>query len=174
MEKSATAARSDVEIREEAYRAWKECGTDVPRTVRELKKQGHTLDGKTIRAWRDRYGWKERVGTDESAPRAAKEEHNAARLIADLETQKARYERFFQSLGDEGIDVQATYAYTSLVRAIADIRKKLAEKPDLYAMAPIVMDEFVKFIKGKGTEKDKVIQEGVFELIDRFFEEIEA
>ena len=97
---------------------------------------------------------------------------NSARLIEDLEAQKARYERFFASLGEEVIDNQATYAYTSLVKAIADARKRAAEKPDLYAMAPLVMEEFVKFIKGEDHEKDKSVQRKIFDLIDRFFEQL--
>ena len=97
---------------------------------------------------------------------------HAARLIADLEAQKARYEKFFQSLGEDVIDNQATYAYTSLVKAIADVRKRAAEKPDLYAMVPTVMEEFVKFIKAEDMEKDRTVQEKVFDLIDRFFEQL--
>jgi len=95
---------------------------------------------------------------------------HSARLIEDLEAQKARYERFFASLNEEVIDNQATYAYTSLVKAIADVRKRASEKPDLYAMAPMVMEEFVKFIKAEDREPDKAVQRKVFDLIDRFFE----
>lgn len=99
---------------------------------------------------------------------------HSARLIEDLEAQKARYERFFASLGEEVIDNQATYAYTSLVKAIADVRKRAAEKPDLYAMAPMVMEEFVKFIKADDTENKISVREKVFDLIDRFFEVISS
>jgi hypothetical protein len=114
-----------------------------------------------------------RASRRESEVRRTKEMtgDHAARLIADLEAQKTRYERFFESLGPDVIDNQATYAYTSLVKAIADVRKRAAEKPDLYAMVPTVMEEFVKFIKAEGTEKDKAMREEVFDLIDCFFEE---
>jgi hypothetical protein len=97
---------------------------------------------------------------------------HSVRLIADLEAQKTRYERFFESLGPEVIDNQATYAYTSLVKAIADVRKRAAEKPDLYAMVPTVMEEFVKFIKAEDMEESKLVRERIFDLIDRFFEQL--
>ena len=97
---------------------------------------------------------------------------HAARLIADLEAQKTRYERFFESLGPDVIDNQATYAYTSLVKTITDVRKRVAEKPDLYAMAPTVMEEFVKFIKAQDMEENRAEQEKVFDFIDRFFEQL--
>lgn len=97
---------------------------------------------------------------------------HAARLIADLEAQKERYEGFFESLGHDVVDNQATYAYTSLVKTIADVRKKAAEKPDLYAMAPTVMEEFVRFIKAEEMEESKLVREKVFDLIDRFFEQV--
>jgi len=115
-----------------------------------------------------------RVSRGKPGPERVKETggDHAAQLIADLEGQKVRYERFFESLGEEVIDNQATYAYTSLVKAIADIRKRAAEKPDLYAMAPTVMEEFVKFVKAEDPESDKAVQRKVFDLIDRFFERL--
>ena len=112
-----------------------------------------------------------RKKTGERGTKGAAVDHSA-RLIEDLEAQKARYERFFQSLGEEVIDNQATYAYTSLVKAIADVRKRASEKPDLYAMAPTVMEEFVKFIKAEDRESDNAAQRKVFDLIDRFFERL--
>jgi len=95
---------------------------------------------------------------------------HSARLIEDLEAQKVRYERFFESLGEEVVDNQATYAYTSLVKTIADVRKRSTERPDLYAMAPTVMEEFVKFIKAEDTGQEITVRKKIFDLIDRFFE----
>ena len=160
---------------ETAYRTWRKCGQNVELTLRELAKQGYPITKPTIYEWVERYAWKER------ATRAEAEEQKAAdtaridatdKLISDLEKQKAKYDRFFESLGECGVDNQATYAYTTLVKTIAEIRKKASEKPDIYAMAPVVMDEFVKFIKAKATEKEKAAEDTIFNLIDRFFEEV--
>ncbi|MDR2018557.1 MAG: hypothetical protein LBQ00_06780 [Syntrophobacterales bacterium] len=160
---------------EAAYQTWRRSGQNVEMTLRELAKQGYTISKPTIYEWTEKYGWKDR------ATRAEIKEKEIAdvaaidatdQLIADLEKQKAKYDRFFDTLGDCGVDNQATYAYTALVKTISEVRKKASEKPDLYAMTPMVMDEFVKFIKAKATEKEKAVQETVFDLIDRFFEEV--
>ncbi len=166
-------------VREEAYRIWLSSGKDMAKTVRELEKKCLPVARRTVAAWRDRYGWRDRAPAIKEEPEEARTD-DAARLIADLEKQKARYDSFFDSLGEAGIDNQATYAYTTLVKTIAEVRKKAAEKPDLYAMTPVVMDEFVKFIKGKASKgsgspgglNGKDLTALVFDLIDRFFEEV--
>lgn len=161
------------EVREEAYRVWRECGQNYELTARELKKRGYLITRPTLYDWAEKYSWKERATRAETEEQKVKDTENIdknAQLIADLEKQKAKYEKFFDGLGEVGIDTQATYAYTSLVKTIADIRKKASEKPDLYAMAPVVMDAFVKFVKN--TVSDKAHQDIVFDLVDRFFEEV--
>jgi hypothetical protein len=174
-----TRIAHNTETREEAYRTWKASGQNVDRALKELKKGGFVLCRETLSAWRDRYAWKERAAGAEAREGKQKDGNadDTIRLIADLESQKARYERFFQSLDETGIDNQATYAYTGLVKAIADIRKKAAERPDLYAMAPLVMDEFVRFIKARTPPGSEAAEEArareiVFDLIDGFFEEL--
>jgi hypothetical protein len=160
------------EIKEMVYRVWRDCAQNAIETTRELKKKGFALNKATVLRWRLRGNWAERAERDAAEEKIRKEAitDNPARLIADLEAQKSRYDRFFDSLGEDGVDVQATYAYTTLVKTIADVRKKAAAKPDLYAMTPVVMDEFVKFIKS--TIGDKSIRDAVFSVIDRFFDEV--
>ena len=70
------------------------------------------------------------------------------------------------------MDNPATYAYAMLVKTIAEVKKKAALKPDLYAITPVVMDRFVRFIKAHATEKERAVQHALFDLIDRFFEEV--
>ena len=167
------------EVREEAHRTWLSSGKNMRKTVRELERKGLPVSRRTVTNWMDRYGWKDCAPAAEKEPKEIPA-NDTARLIADLERQKARYDSFFESLGDTGIDNQATYAYTTLVKTIAEVRKKGTEKPDLYAMTPVVMDEFVKFIKradlkapvGSGGLDRKDIVAAVFDLIDRFFEEV--
>jgi hypothetical protein len=162
------------EVREEAYCAWRSCAGSAGKTVRALKEKGIGVDAKSVCRWRDKYGWNERArreDVEEKIRGGTPEQDDAARLIADLEAKKARYDRFFEGLGENGIDVRATYAYTALVKTIADIRQKAARKPDLYAMTPIVMEGFVRFIKASNVGAG--VRDGVFDLIDRFFDEIE-
>lgn len=92
------------------------------------------------------------------------------KILLDLKKQKGRYDRFFDTLAENQIDTQATYAYNSLCKTISDIQKDLDMKADIYRLAPPVMDAFVKFIKK--TVKEQSTQEMVFGLIDRFFDEV--
>lgn len=165
--------------REEAYRTWRACGRNIVRTVRELEKNGLHLDRRTIYTWIDTFSWKNRLADTGAAEQGVKDPspNDAARLIADLERQKEKYDRFFETLGESTVDNQATYAYTTLVRAIAETRKKAAEKPDLYAMTPVVMDAFVTFVKAQGPQAMPgagtiSVEDIIFDLIDRFFEEV--
>lgn len=167
------------EAKERAYQAWRRCDRNMAKTHLELRNEGLCINRNTIYCWIRDYGWTDRVEKECAEEKIIREKgtDNSVRLIADLEAQKTRYDRFFESLGEKGIDVQATYAYTTLVKTIADVRKKAAAKPDLYAMAPVVMDEFVKFVKthkpaNPEAGKPVNIERAVFDLIDRFFEEI--
>jgi hypothetical protein len=57
------------------------------------------------------------------------------------------------------------------VKALADVHKKTDPKPDVYAMSPVVMEEFVRFIHATKTP-DKALVNQIFGLIDRFLDEI--
>ncbi len=173
-------ARFDDQSKQKAYNLWRKWGHNIEATVREMGKEGVPVTRQTIYLWMHRYRWKERAAGADNAERVARggpDREGNTDLVASLEVQKAKYDRFFQSLGEEGIDVQATYAYTTLIKAIADARKKASAKPDLYSMAPVVMDEFVRFIKGhapvgSSAGESAGVEQAVFDLIDRFFEEI--
>jgi hypothetical protein len=87
-----------------------------------------------------------------------------------LKRERKRYEGFFGTLGPTAIDVQATYAYTALVKAIADVHKKM--DPHVYSAAAVAMEVFVNSIRARGETLDKAFVRQVFELTDDFFEEI--
>lgn len=92
------------------------------------------------------------------------------KMLLDLMKRKQAYDRYFEKQPDDQIDNQATYAYAGLCQKISEIQKDLDARPDLYRMAPVVMDEFVKFVKK--TVKEQPTQETIFGLIDRFFDEV--
>ncbi len=73
-------------------------------------------------------------------------------------------------VGQELLAVPLPEMVLKLALGIADAQKALDEKPDLYRMAPVVMDEFVRFVKK--TVKEQASQEMIFGLIDRFFDEV--
>jgi hypothetical protein len=51
------------------------------------------------------------------------------------------------------IDVQATYACTALVKAIADVHKKM--EPDVHSTAAVAMEVFVNSIPARGETLNK-------------------
>ena len=157
----------DEDTAEKAYLGWKECGYNARKAARRLAAEGLVIHRNTISAWRDRCGWKTRAMREQKEGTTVKDDTG---LIAGLEAQRKRYEGFFETLGPAVIDVQATYAYTAVVKAIADVHKKM--ESDTYAASPVVMEAFVKSIRARGETLDKAFVHQVFNLIDNFFEEI--
>ncbi len=117
------------ENRELAFKTWRECGENIELTIRTLKdKHALPVTKPTLYAWMEKFGWKER------ATRAQVEEQHAqdavvsseGKILTDLERQRQKYERYFDSLGERAVDPNATYAYNSLTKTIVDIKTKTA------------------------------------------------
>ncbi len=160
------------ESRELAFRCYQKCGGNVEATLRELEKEGLKLSKPTFYDWMQKFNFKERLKACDAVAQEAADikQHYREKILTDLKKQKERYDKFFASMAENQIDTQATYAYNSLCKTISDIQRDLEAKPDLYRMAPLVMDEFVRFIKK--VVKEQASQELVFGLIDRFFDEV--
>ncbi|HRR41015.1 MAG TPA: hypothetical protein P5244_07255 [Syntrophales bacterium] len=122
--------------RELTYRTWRECGQNIELTIKTLKdREGLPITKPTIYSWIEKYNWKERAARAEVEEQKVNDVivSDAGKILADLEKQKAKYERFFDSLGDLSIDNQAMYAYTSLVKTIVEIKARIAAyKSDLF------------------------------------------
>ncbi|MHB8110878.1 MAG: hypothetical protein ACYDHW_12715, partial [Syntrophorhabdaceae bacterium] len=114
------------ETREDAYRTWRECGQNVEQTIAALKKKGYFTSKPTLYDWIEKYGWKERAARAEVLERkTADVTMNAeARALASLEKVQARYETYFETLGEGKVDNQAMYAYTGIVKSITEIKAK--------------------------------------------------
>ncbi len=160
------------ESRELAFRCYQKCGGNKAATLRELEKEGLKLSRPTLDEWIERFNFKERLKDADAVTQEAADikQHYREKILADLKKQKERYDKFFANMAENQIDTQATYAYNSLCKTISDIQRDLDAKPDLYRMAPLVMDEFVQFVKK--VVKEQASQEMVFGLIDRFFDEV--
>jgi len=160
------------ESRELAFATYRECGGNVEKTLREIEKKGLKLSKPTLYEWMEKFNFKERLKNADALAQEASDTKIQYRekIVLDLKKQKVRYDKFFETLSEGQIDTQATYAYNSLCKTISDIQRDLDSKPDLYRMAPLVMDEFVKFVKK--TIKEQPTQEMVFGLVDRFFDEV--
>jgi hypothetical protein len=160
------------ESRELAFSCYRKCGGNVEATLRGLEKEGLKLSKPTLYEWMEKYNFKERLKNADAVAQEASDAKIQYRekILLDLKKQKERYDKFFESLAENAIDTQATYAYNSLCKTISDIQRDLDSKPDLYRMAPLVMDGFVQFVKK--VVKEQASQEMVFGLIDRFFDEV--
>jgi len=145
------------ENREMAFKVWRECGQNMEMTLRELRSKHELKISKpTLYAWRDKYDWAGRAARAEAEEQKADVELNfEEKMIADLITQKEKYEAYFVTIGNVP-DNQATYAYTGIIKAIIDVRKKLK-----------VSDVVKKAENDKKMSKDellKLIREEVYGL----------
>ncbi len=114
--------------RELSYRVWRECGQNIELTLRTLKeKHGLPVTKPTIYGWIEKYNWKDRAARAENEERKATDAvvSDEARMVLDLEKQKTKYERYFDSLGEAATDTQAMYAYTNLVKTIIDVKTRI-------------------------------------------------
>ena len=114
------------ETREDAYKTWRECGQNVEQTLAVLSKKGYFISKPTVYDWMEKYGWKERAARAEvEEKKAIDTTTNAeARAIASLRKVQERFERYFETLGEGKIDSQAVYAYTGIIKSIAEIKEK--------------------------------------------------
>ena len=114
------------ETREDAYKTWRECGQNIEQTVAALAKKGYPITKPTLYEWMEKYGWKERAARAEvEEKKAIDTTMNAeARAIASLQKVQERFEKYFDSLGEGKIDSQAVYAYTGIIKSIAEIKEK--------------------------------------------------
>ena len=161
-----------MEAKNLAFEIYAACGGNVEMTLRELEKKDLRVSKPTFYEWMEKLNFKKRLEEQDAAKAKGDDEklHYREKILRDLRKQKERYDKFFESLTEGQIDTQATYAYNSLCKTISEIQRDLDSRPDLFRMAPLVMGEFVQFVKKE--VKDQVTQETVFGLIDRFFDEV--
>jgi len=162
------------ETRELSFRTWRECGQNIELTIKTMKDRHDVpITKPTLYAWMEKFNWKER------ATRAEVEEQRVSdaivtdegKILADLEKQRQKYERYFNSLGEMAIDPQATYAYNSLAKTIADIKIR-CRGPEIKMDRPALFMESMEFIAGFLKEKDpeglKILARNFDGIVDAF------
>ena len=125
---------ANLEAREAAFQAYRECGGNIEAAVRALKKKGYSLSKPTLYDWMEKYNFKERLAEADSKAQEAKDVGltTEAMLLVDLTRQKKKYETYFEGLGNT-IDNQAQYAYANLIKTIIDVKARTAsDKAGLY------------------------------------------
>jgi hypothetical protein len=157
--------------RETAYQTWRACGQNYQLTQRELKKKGFIISTPTLYDWAEKYTWKERAARAEAEEQKATDAVISAegKAIGSLEKVQARYETYFETLGDGKIDNQAMFAYTGVVKSITEIKAKTGafkaalfidfmkdlidwlskNDPEAVAVIEGVFDDFVQYAREK-------------------------
>ena len=113
-----------------AYKTWRECGQSPEATVKKLTELGFSLSRQTIYDWMEKYNWKERATRAEMMEQkiTTSTDNLQSKFLHDLIVQKERYDGYFETIAPQ-IDNQAIYAYTNLVKVIAEIdRKKIVAR----------------------------------------------
>jgi hypothetical protein len=164
------------ETRELAYRTWRECGQNIELTIKTMKeRQNIPITKPTIYAWKEKFNWEERAARAETEEQRVKDVilSDESKILADLEKQRQKYERYFDSMGDTAIDPQATYAYNSLAKTITDIKARsmgtsvAVDKPALFMES---MEFIAGYLKGKDPEGLKVLAHNFDGIIEAFKE----
>ena len=143
------------ENQELAFRTWRACGQNIELTIRTLKRDhGLPISKPTLYDWIDKFNWKDRAARADAEEQKADDAQMSfeEKMLADLVKQKEKYERYFETLKEGVTDNQATYAYTALVRLIADIKKKT---PDPAARAKKPLTDESRGAKAVGLTKEK-------------------
>ncbi|TAN60747.1 hypothetical protein EPN18_07980 [bacterium] len=151
---------ADIEFREKAFQAYRECGGNVEASIKKLKSWGYSASKPTFYALIDRCNFKERLTavdaqTQEATDAALTTEE---RLLTSLLRQKEKYERYFERIGAT-IDNQAQYAYTSLVTTIISIKTKLGA--DRHALALQFLKDLVIFLQKEDASAVPVIEKNL-------------
>jgi hypothetical protein len=114
------------EAREDAYKTWRTCGQNFAETKRALDRKGYFITVPTLIDWAEKYEWKERAAraeAEEGEMKKALADHDTSVLV-DLMGVKTRYDKYFKALGEGRIDNQAMFAYTGIIKSIADVKVK--------------------------------------------------
>jgi len=171
MEVSALARKTyRVETIDLAFHIWRQLGRHFESAQKELERRGYVISKQTLYNWAKQYGWMERADRIDAEEAELKKKRVSARqrALQDLLKQKEKYDAYFEEI--ERPDHQAVYAYTNILKTIAEIEKSLHETGDVLFSAPSVMEEFMKFLERKC--KDKALKEKIFNQIDGFLQEI--
>jgi len=151
------------ENRELAFRVFCACGGNVEMTLRELKKQGLELSRPTMDEWIEKFNFIDRrLKVDMERQKSTDNQISfEERMMSDLLKQKEKYEKYFESI--TGIDNQAQFAYSSLLKTIMDIKSKLgSDKAGLFID---FMKELISYLSREDPVAVPVIEKNFDEFI---------
>jgi len=125
-----------------------------------------------IQRWAEKYEWRKKKEERKSETLKAQADARSPvreKILLDLKKQKERYDKYFESLGENEVNTQATYAHTTLCKTISDIQKDLDSKTEQKIDRPQVfldfMRDLVSFLKDKDPEALTALEKNFDEFI---------
>jgi transposase len=100
-----------------------------------------------IQRWAEKYEWRKKKEERKSETLKAQAEARSPvreKILLDLKKQKERYDKYFETLGENEVNTQATYAHTTLCKTISDIQKDLDSKTEQKVDRPKLFLEFLR------------------------------
>ncbi len=148
---------ADLEFREKAFAAYRECGGNVEASIRELKALGYSASRPTFYALIEKFNFKERLAAADAKMHEAQDAGLSLEeeMLSGLMRQKKKYEQYFESLGKK-TDHQAQYAYANLLDTILSIKSKLGA--DRHSSSLIFLKDFVLFLQKEDPDAVPVIE----------------
>jgi hypothetical protein len=149
-----------------AYKTWLACGQSPTLTIRTLREShGFSLSRQTLDEWKKEGDWDGRAARAKAVEQKANDPNLSGdeRIIAALVKEMGKYEEYFDTLTVNKRDTQVTYAYTSLVTTIQNIRQKTAAyKSDLFIE---FMRELISWLQKNDMESVPAIEKNFDEFI---------
>ncbi|WP_420267106.1 hypothetical protein [Candidatus Magnetominusculus dajiuhuensis] len=140
-----------------AFHIWREEGTNVKKTLSRLNQEhGFRLSQPTFYDWIKRYGWRERLARLDAQELKGQEVSHSPDPLVSIAKQVEKYDRYFEGLGEAGIDNEAMSAYTNLVKT----RAQLIEKQRAYKGQTIIefMRELINWLSKNDPDGVTVIE----------------
>ena len=125
MDTKGKAVRDNLDL---AYDIYCDKGGNVSQTIIELERRGLRLSRPTMDKWIADYRFKERF-QDANAERQRAADNQLTfeqRMMSKLVSQIEKYEKYLEET--TGVDNQATYAYTNLLKVVVELSRKIKVK----------------------------------------------
>jgi transposase len=125
-----------------------------------------------IQRWAEKYEWRKKKEDRKRETLKAQAEGRSPvreKILLDLKKQKERYDKYFETLGENEINTQATYAHATLCKTISDIQKdfdaKATQKIDRLGIYAEFMRDLVTFLKDHDPDALTALEKNFDEFI---------
>ena len=123
--------------------------------------------------WAEKYEWRNKKEERKRETLKAQAEVRSPvreKILLDLKKQKERYDKYFETLGENEINTQATYAHATLCKTISEIQKDLDSKVKHKIDRPQIfldfMRDLVSFFKDRDAEAVMALEKNFDEFIN--------